>query len=122
MSGRIWGTLNFGVLWVEKCKFRSVENIGYGCRNSSVSEKVQIFGEGSILMKCSLLYGGLSGGIKFLMFENFYMVFGKAKVWVKKSFLYRKIKIIDTGQFFWFVCRYCSEIMFKSSIWSNLFH
>ncbi len=39
--------------------------MGYGCRNGSISEKVQIFGEGSIIMKCSLLYGGLSSGTRF---------------------------------------------------------
>ncbi len=27
--GRISGTLNFGVLWVKKVKYRSAENIGY---------------------------------------------------------------------------------------------
>ncbi len=33
------------------------------CRNVSLSQKVQIFGERSILMKCSILYGGLRGSI-----------------------------------------------------------
>ncbi len=61
--GRIWGTLNFGVLQVKKFKFRSAENMGYGCRNGCVSEKVQIFGERGISTKCSPLYGGLSGSI-----------------------------------------------------------
>ncbi len=37
------------------------------------SDKVQKFGEKSILIKCSLLY--LSDNILFLIFENFYMVF-----------------------------------------------
>ena len=37
--------------------------------------KAQIFYEGSILMNCSILYGGLRGSIWFLIFENFYMVF-----------------------------------------------
>ncbi len=55
--------LNFGVLHVKKFKFRNVENMGCGCRNCSVSEKVQKFGDRNILMKCSLLYGGLSGNI-----------------------------------------------------------
>ena len=50
-------------------------SMAYGCRNSSASEKVQIFGERSILMKCSLLYGALSSSIWFLIFENFYMAF-----------------------------------------------
>ncbi len=67
--------MNFGVLEVKKFKFRNVENMGYRCRNGSVSEKVQKFGERSILMKCSLLYVGLSGNILFLIFENFYVVF-----------------------------------------------
>ncbi len=61
--GRISGTLNFGVLLVKKFKFRKAENMGYECRNGSVSEKVQKFGERSILMKCSLLYGGFSSNI-----------------------------------------------------------
>ncbi len=39
------------------------------------NQKVQIFCEGSILVKCGLLYGGLSGSIQFIIFENFYMVF-----------------------------------------------
>ncbi len=47
----------------------------YGYCNGSVSENVHKFGERSILTKCSLLYGGLRGGIQFLIFENFYMVF-----------------------------------------------
>ncbi len=33
--------------------------MGCGCGNGSVSEKVQIFGERSIFMKCTLLCGGL---------------------------------------------------------------
>ncbi len=37
--------------------------MGYVCRYGSVSEKVQKFGERSILMKCSLLYRFLSGNI-----------------------------------------------------------
>ncbi len=49
--------------------------MGCECRNVSVSQKVQIFGERSILMKYSILYGGLSGNILFLIFDNFYMVF-----------------------------------------------
>ena len=73
--GRILQTLNFGVLEVKKFKFRSVENMGYGCRNGSVSEKVQKFGERSILLICSLLYGGLSSNIQFLIFEKLYVVF-----------------------------------------------
>ena len=75
VPGRILGNLNFGVLLVKKFKLRSAENIGYGCRNGSVSEKVQKFCERSILMKCSLLYRGLSRSIQFLIFQNFCMVF-----------------------------------------------
>ncbi len=51
-TGKILGTLNFRVLSIKKFKFRSAENMGYGCRNGSASEKVQKFGERSILMKC----------------------------------------------------------------------
>ena len=71
-----WGSnlsnLNF---WVKKFKFGSAEKMGCGCRNGSTSQKVQIFGKRSILMKCGILYGGLRGSIQFLIFEHFYMVF-----------------------------------------------
>ncbi len=63
MPEKISGTLNFGGFQVKKFKFGNVENMGCGCRNGSISEKVQKFGERSILMKCSILYGGLSGNI-----------------------------------------------------------
>ncbi len=49
--------------------------MGCGYINVSVSQNVQIFGKRSILMKCSVLYGGLRGSIQYLIFENFYMVF-----------------------------------------------
>ncbi len=55
--------LNFCVSEVKKVKFGSAEKMGCGCINVSVSQKVQIFSERSILMKCSILYGGLSGNI-----------------------------------------------------------
>ncbi len=63
MRGRNLSNLNFWVSQVKKVKFGNVENMGYGCRNGSVSEKVQKFGERSILMKCNILYRGLSGNI-----------------------------------------------------------
>ncbi len=63
-----------------------MEKIGCECRNVSVSQKVQICGERSILMKCSILYRGLRGSIQFLIFENLFMFLGRAKVLVKKSF------------------------------------
>ncbi len=47
--------LNFCVSEVKKVKFGSVEKMGCDCRNDSVSQKVQIFGERIILMKCSIL-------------------------------------------------------------------
>ncbi len=75
MQGRILGSLHFWVLQVKKLKLGSMENMGYGCSNGSVSQKVQIFGERSILMKCGMLYGGLRGSIQFLISKNFYMVF-----------------------------------------------
>ncbi len=53
----------FGVLQVTKFKFKSMENIGYEYRNGTVSQKVQTVGEKSLLMKCSILYGGLRGSI-----------------------------------------------------------
>ena len=54
--------LNFWVSEVKKVKFESAEKMGCGCINVSVSQKVQIFGERSILIKC-ILYGGLRGSI-----------------------------------------------------------
>ena len=62
-QGRNLSNLKFWVSEVKKVKFGSAENVGYGCTNGSVSEKVQKFGEKSILMKYSLLYWGLSGNI-----------------------------------------------------------
>ncbi len=55
--------LNFWVSEVKKVQFGSAEKMGCECRNGSISQEVQKFGEGSILMKCSLLYGGLSSNI-----------------------------------------------------------
>ncbi len=86
VPGRIQGTLNFGVLQVKKFKFGSTENLGYGCRIGSVSEKVQIFGERSIFMKCSLLYGGLNSSIWFLFLKIFIWFLGGAKVGLKSHF------------------------------------
>ncbi len=40
--------LNFWVPEVKKLKFGSVEKMGCGCRNVSVCQKAQIFGERSI--------------------------------------------------------------------------
>ncbi len=65
-------------VWVPEVKlviFGSVENMECGFRNVSISQKVQIFGERSILVKYSILYGGLRGSIQFLIFENFHTVF-----------------------------------------------
>ncbi len=67
--------LNFWVSEVKKVKLGCVGKMGCGCRNMSISQKAQIFGERSIWTKCSILYGSLRGGIQFLIFENFYMVF-----------------------------------------------
>ncbi len=113
--------LNFWVSEVKKIKFGSVEKKGCECRNVSVSQKAQIFGERSILMKCSTLYGGLRGSIWFLIFEKFYVVFRWGKVFVEKSFFIENLKM-DTGQFFLLIYGYYCETMYKSSIWSNLFH
>ncbi len=49
----------------QKFKIRRAENLGYGCRNGSISQNIQIFGERSTLMKCSILFGDLSGSIHF---------------------------------------------------------
>ncbi len=67
--------LNFLVPEVKKLKFGSVGKKGCGYRNVSVSQKAQIFGERSRLMKCNILYGVLRGGICLLIFDNFDMVF-----------------------------------------------
>ncbi len=64
MPGRIMGSLNFWGFQVKKFKFESTENMGlHECRNGSVSQKVKIFGELSIWMKCSTLCGGLRGSV-----------------------------------------------------------
>ncbi len=70
--GRILGTLNFGVLWVKKFKFRSVENMGYGCRNSSISEKVKNLVKEVYWWNVVVVWGF---EWQHLIFENFYMVF-----------------------------------------------
>ncbi len=36
---------------------------------------------------------------------------GGAKVWVKKSFFIENLRM-DSGQFFWLICRYSYETMF----------
>ncbi len=107
--------LNFWVSEVKKVNFGSVEKMGCECRNVSVTQKVQIFGERSILKKWSILYGGLRGSIWFL--KNSIWFLGGAKVLVKKSFFIENLKM-DTGQFFWLICGYCYEPMCKSSIYS----
>ncbi len=68
----------FWVLQVKMFKFVEVENLGYPWTNWFVSQNLQIFGEGTILMKCSILHGCLNGCIQFLIFKIFnffYMVF-----------------------------------------------
>ncbi len=79
MPRRILRTLNFEVLKVKKFKFGSIENLGYGCRNGSVSHQVQIFGERSVLKKCSILFGGLSSSIHFLIFKFFFLFLAGVK-------------------------------------------
>ncbi len=54
------------VLSVKKFKFEGVENLGHAWTNKSVSQKVQIFGEGNILMKGSILCGCFD-------FQKFYL-------------------------------------------------
>ncbi len=49
--------------------------MGHPWTNWSLSQKVQIFGERRFLIKCSVLYGCLSGSISFLIFKKFYMIF-----------------------------------------------
>ncbi len=75
VQGRNLSNLNFWVSEVKKVIFGSAEKMGCECRNVSISHKAQIFGERSMLMKCSILYGGLRGNIWFLSFEHLYMVF-----------------------------------------------
>ena len=118
-QGRNLSNLNFWVLKVKKFKFRNVEKMGYGGRNVSVSQKVQIFCKGSILVKCSILYGSLRGSIWFL--EIFTWFLSGAKVRVEKSFSIENLKI-DIRQFFQLIYGYCCEAMYKRSIWSNLFY
>ncbi len=82
-SHNVWGrkmwSLNFGVLEVKKFKFVGAWNLGHTWTNWSVSQKVQIFGERSVFMKCVLLYGCLNGGIQ---------IFGEKSILIKCSMLY----------------------------------
>ncbi len=55
---------------------------------SQKQQKVQIFGEGYILMKVSILIGYLTGVISFSIFKNVYTVF-------------RSIKVRDVNLGFW---------------------
>ncbi len=57
----------------------------------------------------------------FWFLKIFIWFLGGGKVGVKKSFFLENLKM-DTGQFFWLICRYYYETMYKSSICSNLFH
>ena len=55
----------FWGFWGQKVQIWNCRKMGCWCRYVSISQKVQIFGERSILMKCSALYGGLRGSIQF---------------------------------------------------------
>ncbi len=68
VQGRILGSLNF---WVLQVKGSNLDRLD-GCRNGSVSQKVQVFGERSMLMKCSTLCGGSRSSIHFLTSKCFY--------------------------------------------------
>ncbi len=89
-QGKNLSNLNFWISEVKKVKLGSVDKMGCEGRNVSVSQKEQIFGERSILKKCSILYGGLRGSIWFLKICIWFL--GGAKVWVKKSFFTEKFK------------------------------
>ncbi len=89
----------FGFFEVKKVKFGSVEKMGYKCKNVSVSQKAQIFGKRSILMKCSILYGGWEVAFNFWFLKIFIWLLGRAKVWLKKLFFMENLKM-DTRHFF----------------------
>ncbi len=57
MQGMNLSNLNFWVSKGKKVKFGSAEKLECECRNVSVSQKAQIFGERRILMKCSTFMG-----------------------------------------------------------------
>ncbi len=63
-------SLNSWVLQVKKFKFGGAENLGHAWTNWSVSQKVQIFGERSTLMKCSVLHGCLKSSIWLLIIKK----------------------------------------------------
>ncbi len=65
VQGRIFGSSIFWVVQAKKFKFARAEHLGDGCRNASVSQKAKKFWEGGVLMKCSILFQGLSGSICF---------------------------------------------------------
>ncbi len=76
MPGRISGTLNFGVLWSKISNLEMWKIWGMDVEMAPYLRKYKnLLKEVYQLMKCSLLYGGLSGNILFLIFENFYVVF-----------------------------------------------
>ncbi len=82
-------------VWFSKAGVRFLQKFGI-CTNYSVSQKVQMFGERSMLMKCrTLLFGCLSSGVQFFIFKIFHMVFWAdfmkvfcVVIWVKVGFIY----------------------------------
>ncbi len=70
--GRSLSNSNFCITEVKKFKFESVDKVWCKCRNVSISQKHQyLFCEGSILVKCNILYGDLSGNIQFWFLKIF---------------------------------------------------
>ncbi len=60
-------------------KLGGAENLGHSCINCSVSQKVQIFSKIFFLIKCSKLFGCLSGIYSILIFNIFTWFLGGVK-------------------------------------------
>ncbi len=69
--------------------------VDHKCRNGSISLKVQIFCEGSILMKCSIFCGSLRGSIQ--------CVFRQVKGMVEISDFMKVLKMVGWARV-WFIC------------------
>ncbi len=85
---QIW-TLGFLII---RSNLEVQKKWGVNVEMSLYLRRRQIFDEGSILIKCSMLYWGLKGSIQFLIFENIYVLFrwGSSLDW--KVIFHRKFK------------------------------
>ncbi len=121
MQGRKLSNLNFWVLKVKKVKFRSVEKWGMDAEMSPYLSWYKYLVEKVYWWNIAYCMGVWEVVFDFWFLKIFTWFLSGAKVWVEKSFLVENIKM-DIGQFFQLIYAYCSERMYKSSIWSNLFY